>query len=106
MKGPDKGHPKRKNAKFCRIEKQSTWRAFKRHFKRCNYLSFCQMNYDLKHHPSPVGNGWEIINGKCRPVRYTVPALPNQFVFIPSIDDDESASEVSEYGDSSGSDDE
>ena len=29
-------------------------------------------------HPSPIDNGWEIINGKCRPVRYTVPPLPLQ----------------------------
>ena len=27
---------------------------------------------------SPINNGWEIINGKCRPVRYTVPPLPLQ----------------------------
>ena len=110
----------RENAKTCGEARSSKWKKLKKktmirlppdndslmqHFKRCNYLSFCQMNYDMKHHPSPIGNGWEIINGKCRPVRYTVPALPNQFVFIPSIDDDESESEVSEYGDSSGSDD-
>ena len=42
---------------------------------RGNYLAYCQKNFELSHHPSPIGNGWEIINAKCRPVRNVSPAL-------------------------------
>ena len=44
--------------------------------KRANYLSYCQKKFYMKVHPSPIGNGWGIINGKCRPVRNCLPALP------------------------------
>ena len=30
----------------------------------------------LKDHPSPLGHGWELASGHCRPVRHTRPALP------------------------------
>jgi len=30
----------------------------------------------IKKHPSPIGHGWELVDGNCRPVRYTHPALP------------------------------
>ena len=43
---------------------------------RANYLAYCQKNFHLSRHPSPTGNGWGIIDGKCRPVRNTLPALP------------------------------
>ena len=43
---------------------------------RANYLAYCQKNFHLSHHPSPIGNDWGIIDGKCRPVRNVLPALP------------------------------
>ena len=30
----------------------------------------------LKRHPSPIGHGWELVDGNCLPVRNTHPALP------------------------------
>ena len=30
------------------------------------------------HDQSPIGHGWAIMNGKCRPVRHTLPPLPDQ----------------------------
>ena len=42
---------------------------------RGNYLAYCQKNFELSHHPSPIGNGSGIINGKCLPVRNVSPAL-------------------------------
>ena len=30
---------------------------------RANYLAYCQKNFQLSHHPSPIGNGWGIIDG-------------------------------------------
>ena len=32
--------------------------------------------FPLTHHPSPLGHGWELVDGRCRPVRHTQPALP------------------------------
>ena len=43
---------------------------------RANYLSFCQRNYQQCCHPSPIGNGWHIVQGKFRPVRNLKSALP------------------------------
>ena len=60
-------------------------------------------------HPSPIGHGWELVNGKCRPVRNTVPPLPEQLRDIGSSNEssDESGDdEGSEYGISSSSDEE
>ena len=30
----------------------------------------------LKKHPSPIGHGWEFVDGKFCPVRHTRPAFP------------------------------
>ena len=30
----------------------------------------------MKQHPSPLGHGWELVGGHCRPVRHRRPALP------------------------------
>ena len=32
------------------------------HFKKVNYLAYCQLHFSLEQHPSLIGNGWEIIN--------------------------------------------
>ena len=47
------------------------------HLKRPNYLGYIMHNSSLKDHPSPVGNGWELRNGICRPARYSKPTLPD-----------------------------
>ena len=41
---------------------------------------YCQMHFELSGHPSPVGNGWELINGKCRPACYTLSTLPEYLI--------------------------
>jgi len=46
------------------------------HMMRANYLSYIQHHYELKNHPSPLQQGWHLVDGKCRPIRYTKPALP------------------------------
>lgn len=40
------------------------------HCLRANYLAY------LVRHPSPLGHGWELVGGRCRPVHQTRPALP------------------------------
>ena len=34
-------------------------------------------NFHLKEHPTPIGRGWELVNGSIRAVRFSKPALPN-----------------------------
>ena len=46
------------------------------HVERTNYVTYCQLHYNMVEHPSPIGHGWEIMNGKCRPVRHTLPPAP------------------------------
>ena len=41
-----------------------------------NHLAHCQKNFQLSRHPSPIENGWGIIDGKCLPVRNVLTALP------------------------------
>ena len=47
------------------------------HVQRTNYIKYCQLNYTMQEHPSPIGYDWKIVNEKCRPVRHTSP-LPHQ----------------------------
>lgn len=76
---------------------------------RANYLAYCQKNFQLSRHPSPIGNGWGIINGKCRPLRNIIPALPADLPSQRVLSDDESSeSDIDECSgtDSSESEDE
>ena len=50
--------------------------SLEQHIKRANFLAYIQRHPDLRRHPSPIGHGWELVNGCCRPVRHTKPALP------------------------------
>ena len=75
------------------------------YMERTNYLYYCQMHYNLTEHPSHIGHGWQILNGKCRPVGHTIQALPRMLV-ANADSDDVSASDsdtASEYGDSTDS---
>ena len=36
------------------------------HCMRANYLSYTQKNYYRTSHPSAIGNGWLVVDGKCR----------------------------------------
>ena len=57
-------------------------------------------NPSLKHHPSSIRHGWELLNGHCRPVRHTKLALP---MHLPSPNITE-ASENDESDDDDGKD--
>ena len=68
-------------------------------------MSFCQLYFDLHQHPLPIGYGWEMVNDKYRPVRYTEPALPDNGIYKNSEEtDSDSHGDQSEYGNSSDSD--
>ena len=103
-------------AHTCREARAEKWRKMKKkslsrlppdedtlrqHFDRTNYLSYCQKHFYLEHHPSPIHRGWGNVNGKCRPIRSTVPAF--DYVFEP-IQSDESDDEEVEYGEDSDGD--
>ena len=54
-----------------------------------NYLAYCQKNVKLSRHPSPVGNGWQIIDRKCRPIRNVLPPSQSGFRFQTAMSGDE-----------------
>ena len=55
---------------------QLSWDSLRQHCLRANYLAYLVRHPSLKNHPSPLGHGWELVGGHCRPVRHTQPALP------------------------------
>jgi len=46
------------------------------HFIRASYVTYLVLHPLLKKHLSPIGPGWELVDGYCHPVRHTRPALP------------------------------
>ena len=62
---------------------------------RANYLAYLVRHPSKKHHPSPLGHGWELVGGHCRPVRHTQPGLPTHLPASgPAEESDEDESEV------------
>ncbi|KAJ8381154.1 hypothetical protein SKAU_G00019320 [Synaphobranchus kaupii] len=49
--------------------------SLRQHCPHANYLAYLVHHPSLKRHPSPLGHGWELVGGRCRPVRLTQPAL-------------------------------
>ncbi len=41
----------------------------------------------LRKHPSPIGNGWELVNDHCQPIRYRRSALPDHLLQVANIDE-------------------
>ena len=51
--------------------------SLRQQFIQANYLTHLVLHPLLKKHPSPIGHGWELMDGNCCPVRHhTYPALP------------------------------
>lgn len=75
--------------------------------ERTNYISYCQIHYDLLEHPSPISHSWEFMNGKCRPVCYTQSLLHHQPTprdYVNDSIDESSSDDDSEISDSNDSD--
>ena len=60
---------------FCRLPPDED--SLRHQLQQANHLAYLLRNPSLRDHPSPVGNGWELVNGICRPVRYSKPARLN-----------------------------
>ena len=63
-----------KNKSFIRLPPDEC--SIRQHCLRANYLAYLMRHPSLKHHPSPLGHGWELVGDRCRPVRHTRPDLP------------------------------
>ena len=74
----------------------------KQHITRANFLAYIQRHPELRDHPSPVGYGWTLVNGRSRPVRHNQHALPPELHTPSTLQagdgslGDESESEVSD----------
>ena len=54
--------------------------SLEQHIKRANFLAYIQHHHpDLRRHPSPIGHGWELVNGYCRTVRAPHKTCPSEF---------------------------
>jgi len=63
-----------KKKSFFRITPDTDF--LRQHFIRANYSTYLVLHPLFKKHPSPIRHGWELVDGYCRPVRHTRPALP------------------------------
>ena len=63
-----------KNKLFMRLPPDAD--SLRQHCLRTNYLAYLVRHPSMKQHPSPLGHGWELVGGCCRPVRHRRPALP------------------------------
>ena len=58
----------------------------KQHITNTNFLAYIQRHPVLRDHPSPVGYGWTLVNGRCRPVRHTQQALPPELALTTYVE--------------------
>ena len=71
-----------RTAKWKRMKNKSIIRlppyaeGLRQHCLRAKYLAYIMRHPSLRHLPSPLGHGWELVGGTCRPVRHTRPPLP------------------------------
>jgi len=61
--------------------------SLEQHIKCTNFLANIQCHPDLRWHPSPIGHGWDLVNGYCRLVHHTKPVLPSSFPVSPTQQD-------------------
>ena len=61
--------------------------SLEQHIKCANFLAYIQHHPDLRRHPFPIGRGWELVNGYCRPVHHTKPALSSLLPVSPTQQD-------------------
>ena len=96
-------------SKWKRQKKKSLMRllpdddSLEQHIRCANFLAYIQRHPDLRRHPSPIGHGWELVNGCCRPVRHTKPALPVSLP-VPSTTQDDYDSDDSDSDSDAASD--
>ena len=45
------------------------------HLERANYLAYIQKQFMLKTHQSPIGHGWRVVDGLCKPEKSSAAAL-------------------------------
>ena len=70
-------------AKWRSLKKKSTLRlcpdddTLDHYCERVNFLSHIQLHPEIYNHPSPIGNGWMLVDGYCRPIRNKLSALPS-----------------------------
>ena len=57
------------------------------HIKCVKFLVYIQRHPDMRRHLSPIGHGWQLVNGYCRPVRRTKPALLSSLPVSPTQQD-------------------
>ena len=63
--------------------------SLRQHCIRANYLAYVVHHPLMKRHPPPLGHGWELVDGRCRPVRYTRPALPTLLPTVEPVEESE-----------------
>ena len=80
-----------KNKSFTRLPPDED--SLRQHCLCANYVAYRVRHLSLK--PMPIGHGWELVDGHCRPVRYTRSALPTHLPASRPVEDREE--DESEY---------
>ncbi|KAG0720810.1 hypothetical protein GWK47_047693 [Chionoecetes opilio] len=83
------------NKSFLRLPPDAD--SLRQHCLRANYLAYLVRQPSSKHHPALIGHGWELVDGRCRPVRHTQPVLSK---YLPASSPSEASEEdESDYDD-------
>ena len=92
-----------KNKSFIRLPPDAD--SLRQHCLRANYLAYLVRDPSMKNHPLPLGHGWELVGGRCRPVRYTRPALPMHLPAPGLVEESEEDSDNEDFEDDEEGDD-
>ena len=93
-------------AKWKSIKKKSTLRlcpdtdSLNHVCDQANYLAYVELHPEIQDHPSPIGNGWMLVDGRCRPIHHSLSALPTNIFRTSSVDTDETDPSDCESSDS------
>jgi hypothetical protein len=88
---------KMKNKSFIRLPPDGD--SLHQHCLRANYLAYLARHTALKHHPAPLGHGWDLVDGRCRSVRHTQSVLAIHLPAPGQADSEADESEDDEEGD-------
>ena len=71
------------------LARADKWKSTLRLCTENDSLNHVELHPEIQDHPAPIGNGWMLADGHCRPVRHSSSSLPANIIRTSSIHADE-----------------